>query len=91
VQATVRAAAAHSTGRARTGERHAVLAEWASARQNAAQVAAKPFRRMGSSSHAQEAAASVIATAASAGHSHGVAGRPPVIAAAIAITGQCHR
>jgi hypothetical protein len=46
---------------------------------------------MGSSSHAQEAAASVIATAASAGHSHGAAGRPPVIAAAIAITGQCHR
>ena len=91
VQVTVRAAAADNTGRARTGERQAAVAELPSARQTVRQVARKPFRRTGSSSHFQVAAASVIAMAASTAQSQGAAGPGPVIAAAIAMTGQCHR
>ena len=51
----------------------------------------EPLRRIGSSIHFQVAAASVIAVAASAALSQGAPGRGPVIAAAIAMTGQCHR
>ena len=57
----------------------------------AQQVARRPLRRMGCSIHVQEAAARVIAVAASAAPSQGAPGRGPVIAAAIAMTGQCHR
>jgi starvation-inducible outer membrane lipoprotein len=89
VQVTVRATAAHNTGTARTGDRPA--AELPSARQTAQQVARRPLRRIGCSIHFQEAAARVIAVAASAAPSQGAPGRGPVIAAAIAMTGQCHR
>ena len=88
---TVRAAATHNTGTARTGDREAAAAELPSARQTARQVARRPLCRIGSSIHFQEAAARVIAVAVSAAQSQGARGRGPVIAAAIAMTGQCQR
>ena len=91
VQVTARAAAAHSTGRARTGERRAAETALPSALPTVRQVARKPFRRTGSSSHFHEAAANVIAMAASTAHAQGAPRPGPAIAAAIAITGQCHR
>ena len=91
VQVIARAAAAHDTGRARAGECRAAATALLSALPTVRQVARKPFRKMGSSSHFHEAAASVIAIATSTAHAQGAARPDPVIAAVIAITGQCHR